>query len=223
MNINQNWGGRRGVEKMALKEKGHLEIDKDMLDFFHSGKKTAEIFMAGNYDIGREAWEYHRDKVLKDWIKDRPGSRPFAWWQFDSPKHPTKFIPINLDQVEMVERDYIIWGVTHFPGPEVFPEPAYLFESQAAYLQRKKLLVKGESARIKPEDFEPKETYPYFKSDRFGQYSRVDDYEAIKAKTRERMKTGGSVDIRTYGLSESSYKKRFRIYTDEFIGRYYMA
>jgi hypothetical protein len=208
---------------MALKERGRLNISKDLLAYFHSGKVTLEMFMARDLELGRKEWSHFRDRVIAEWVADKPGTRPWAFWEYDSPRHPTKFIPINLDEVEMVERNYIRFGITHRPGPALFPEPPFLFESEAAYLKRRKLLLKGEIRRIKPEDFKSKETYPYFKPDRFGQYSRVYDYEAIKAKTRERMKTGGSVDIRTYGLPESSHKKRFRIYTDEFIGRYYMA
>ena len=197
---------------MALKEKGHFEITKEMLEFFHTGRETIDMFLLGSTETGREQWEYHKEKVLADWVKDSPGSRPFAFWEYDSPRHPTKFIPINVNDVKMVERQYIRWGVTHFPGPETFPEPPYLFESEAAYLRRKKLLMRSELERIKPADFEPREFYPLFKPDRFGQYSRIDDYEAILAKTRERMKEGGSLVISTYGLPESQYPTRFKIY-----------
>jgi len=205
---------------MALQEKnGSLEITKEMLEFFHTGKKPLEIFLSRG--SGRERWEMHKDEVLADWLKTQPGSRPWAFWEFSAPDHPTNFVPLNVDQVKMVERTYIVYGVHHFPGPETFPEPAYLFESEASYLKRKKLLFTGELSRIPKEDFEPKETYPFYMPDRFGRYSRVHNYEAILKKTRERVRDGGSLAISTFGLPESDYKTRFHIYENEYKKRYY--
>lgn len=31
-------------------------------------------------------WDEVRDQELPRWIKDRPGSRPYAWWCFDAPE-----------------------------------------------------------------------------------------------------------------------------------------
>lgn len=210
MSINLNLGDRQG-DKMGLKEKGSLNISSELLEYFHSGGITVEIWM--HPETGREEWQRHKGKVLADFFKTRPGSRPFAWWEYSSPDHPKNFKPINIDAVQMVERDYIRWGSTSRPGPETFPEPPYLFESEAAYLKRKKLLIRGELQRIKPQDFEPKETYPFFKVDRFGKFSRVNDYEKVLEKTRERIKEGGSLAISTFtGLPESQYPIRFKIY-----------
>jgi hypothetical protein len=84
-----------------------------------------------------------------------------------------------------------------------------------------KLLMPGELKRIKPEDFEPKETYPFFVHDIHGKYSRVDNYEAILDKTKDRMANGGSLAISTFGLPESNYKNRFHIFKNEYKKRYY--
>lgn len=35
-------------------------------------------------DPVKAAWEALRDHILPDWIRRHPGSRPFAWWCFDS-------------------------------------------------------------------------------------------------------------------------------------------
>jgi hypothetical protein len=32
------------------------------------------------------AWSYHGKRLLENWIARYPGSRPWAWWQFDSPE-----------------------------------------------------------------------------------------------------------------------------------------
>ena len=179
---------------MALQEKGNFGISEELLEFFHNGKKTLEMFLGG-VDAGRAPWKQHRGKVLDDWIKTRPGTRPFAWWEYDAPDHPTEFVPINFDDVKLIERHYIRWGVTHRPGSETFPEPAYQFESQSTYLKRKKLLVRGELARITPKDFEPKELYPFFKIDRFGKYSRIDDPKKVCSENVHGLANYDLVDV----------------------------
>ena len=30
-------------------------------------------------------WSEHRDEILVPWVTMRPGTRPFAWWRYDSP------------------------------------------------------------------------------------------------------------------------------------------
>jgi len=163
---------------MALKKKGPGKIAPELECYFSTGQVTAEIFLSqgrAGENLGRKLWGEYRKEFLSGWIKNKPGSRPWAWWYYDSLDKPEDWKPINLDAVKMVERQYIIWGITHKPGPETFPEPPYLFESESAYLRRKKLLIKGELQRIKTANFEPKETYPFFKKESLGPYSRVDD------------------------------------------------
>ena len=36
-------------------------------------------------DAAKVAWELLRDTLLPRWIKERPGTRPAAWWLFDAP------------------------------------------------------------------------------------------------------------------------------------------
>ena len=31
-----------------------------------------------------DAWEVHRDTILADWIRRRPGTRPWTWWKLES-------------------------------------------------------------------------------------------------------------------------------------------
>jgi hypothetical protein len=38
--------------------------------------------LAGNE---REPWEAARAELLPAWIKEHPGTRPFAWWRIDAP------------------------------------------------------------------------------------------------------------------------------------------
>lgn len=31
-------------------------------------------------------WKRHGDSILSEWITQRPGTRPYAWWKFDAPE-----------------------------------------------------------------------------------------------------------------------------------------
>ena len=33
----------------------------------------------------REAWEYGREELLRQWLVEHPGTRPPGWWRFDAP------------------------------------------------------------------------------------------------------------------------------------------
>src|SRR4051812_33130595 len=41
---------------------------------------------AGDEDAIRAAWEALKATILPEWIRTRPGTRPWAWWRFDAPE-----------------------------------------------------------------------------------------------------------------------------------------
>jgi hypothetical protein len=42
----------------------------------------------------RADWSSAREGLLARWICDRPGTRPFAWWQFDAPRWARQDLPL---------------------------------------------------------------------------------------------------------------------------------
>ena len=38
-------------------------------------------------------WELHRDQILSEWAAKYPGTRPFAWWEFNAPRQPIGTYP----------------------------------------------------------------------------------------------------------------------------------
>ena len=36
-------------------------------------------------------WQNARDSIMKLWIEDSPGTRPWAWWEFDAPRWNDNF------------------------------------------------------------------------------------------------------------------------------------
>ena len=56
----------------------------------------------------RAAWEELRDKLLADWISEKPGTRPYAWWCFDAPERRRRIDGLphpfdNLDRKAMID------------------------------------------------------------------------------------------------------------------------
>jgi hypothetical protein len=37
----------------------------------------------------KQLWDAARDMILEAWIRERPGSRPWGWWEHDSPRRDT--------------------------------------------------------------------------------------------------------------------------------------
>ena len=51
-----------------------------------------ECFMLeGSEEEVKKAWQKHRALILKDWIKRKPGTRPYMWWRFDAPRWQKSF------------------------------------------------------------------------------------------------------------------------------------
>ncbi len=122
------------------------------------------------YDKARELWAEHRERILRDWIDTRPGTRPSCWWLFDAPRDP------KLGKVwdglgdmhgNIIEGRRLLkgegrpfwecscmvptWvlGIPHYwTGGD--PE-ALVFESQHDYLARHGLLMPDEGTSTEPE------------------------------------------------------------------------
>ena len=43
-------------------------------------------YSAGRDDPVRPGWEKVGERMLSPWCKSRPGTRPYAWWEYDAPR-----------------------------------------------------------------------------------------------------------------------------------------
>ncbi len=48
------------------------------------GSDSCKPYLFGGYDCAPD-WKELRDELLPRWIREHPGTRPFAWWSFDAP------------------------------------------------------------------------------------------------------------------------------------------
>src|SRR5688500_18886096 len=93
-------------------------------------------------DDVREGWAIYGAIVMRDWIREEPGTRPWAWWEFDAPEprrreradgkpHPFDYAPRKLGIAKSNREDY--WRRAyklHFglPGLLIFPHDKDIYD-----------------------------------------------------------------------------------------------
>lgn len=95
-----------------------------------------------------ESWQRLRGQILADWIREHPGTRPWAWWAFEA-SEPRRQIAggeaRQPDQETGRPGDQALWrGIPPCWGAAQFADPP-LYETEAEYLARLGLLAAGES------------------------------------------------------------------------------
>ncbi|WP_339857950.1 hypothetical protein [Pseudohongiella acticola] len=50
-------------------------------------------------------WQRHKRELMAEWIADNPGTRPFAWWQFEAsePRLPAESDSEYLERLNALE------------------------------------------------------------------------------------------------------------------------
>ena len=91
-----------------------------------------------------QAWRDLKNELMPQWLTERPGTRPWAWWMFDMPagtrrqridgRHPHDDLHYDLPKD------------LHFGCPQFLREGCRggIYESQEAYLRRLSLLTAAE-------------------------------------------------------------------------------
>ncbi len=129
------------------------------------------------YEQRRVVWVSVRDRQLADWVASRPGTRPWAWWEYDAPRWHRADLPVTLADMpdgalrELAEPRRQVSG----PRPlhemtDTWPQFSYgcalqfdrpidvadppQFEAQATYLSRHGLLSSEEQSRLPADAFE---------------------------------------------------------------------
>lgn len=128
------------------------------------GEPVGFVFDEGEVLV---AWRAHRDQILARWIKERPGTRPSCWWDFDAPGPRERIGGRGTPAAGVLEHaprhvlgvpaDWVSsYSVERGVAAERFSaEDPPSFESQAAYLKRLDLLEAGEYRKISPGSFAP--------------------------------------------------------------------
>jgi hypothetical protein len=100
------------------------------------------FFGLPDLEIVRQAWQEHGEDLLAEWIEERPGSRPFAWWLFEAiPKHGERRTLPGFP--EEYRDNWLTFDILH---TDVFPA---MQESEEEYLDRHGLLSVEERRLLK--------------------------------------------------------------------------
>lgn len=94
----------------------------------------------------RGLWEANRMQLLADWILEKPGTRPWGWWRFDSPAELRR----RIGGIGTALTERLGGGSPHFFGMPSCYAGDYedknppKFESERDYLARHGLLTRVE-------------------------------------------------------------------------------
>lgn len=115
-----------------------------------------------------DAWREHGARLLSRFVKDHPGTRPWAWWLADAPE-PRRRLGGTGDPLRFARLAFGVpdsWqtaahaGSCMATGTPVDPRDPPRFESEATFLKRLGLLLKNESRYLGKADFAPETITP---------------------------------------------------------------
>ena len=123
-----------------------------------------------DYQAMLPLWTEFRSRILAEWIKTKPGTRPAMWWRYDSPRFSSENLPEPLRRWSRTvladrliqprwklrgegkplhaERAYVPryhYGIPAWLGD---PDNPPVFETQRVYLKRHGLLLPAERGRF---------------------------------------------------------------------------
>lgn len=108
----------------------------------HCATTPETVWPIFTYKIDEKArqsyWTQNRQEILKTWIADRPGTRPYAFWEFDSPGYRKKLSEAGPGNEELAASSSgSHWGIADwYTDPYEIGQDSPIFESQAAFLKR---------------------------------------------------------------------------------------
>jgi hypothetical protein len=135
-------------------------------------KDSFRCFLAIGTPAIEEIWNNYKEEILESWIVEYPGSRPFAWWEWDAPRDEDLIREWRYHHTFPIARLQTSGkGTTNqarYSGMlpsfslaipdswhEIDKANPPTFESQAAYLKRHGLLTKEEMRTLTDADYAP--------------------------------------------------------------------
>lgn len=131
----------RAPKKKGISEQlTGAEISHLLTGQYRSGTDVRWMQGLPNWQLMIQIWELVQGEFLPGWIRDHPGTRPFAWWVCDAPER------MKRPDGQVVEK------LIAPPGYWVAKFEAAAFESQAEYLLRLDLMDASEKKIVLNQD-----------------------------------------------------------------------
>jgi len=144
---------RRGKEK---REPLSAAMRHHFLTGEYSGPLTLgprmEVFTFHDEQKGA-LWRAHAPELLRDWIRERPGTRPWAWWTYDAPASPRECVGAVFPLAPLWRQAF----GRPFEWHALEAGMVLALESEPHYLRRHALLAPGERRRIPQADYAPEQ------------------------------------------------------------------
>ena len=174
--------------KKQTAKKSKSTISENVRNFLLSGKSSpndGEVFaITGSEKRLGAAWESVKTELIRDWISEKPCSRPWLWWDFDAPRETLKcYISRNVKEAQrrrlggtgtadfeiLAYEPQFSFGIPaswiskreediyNLRGVAIDPENPPCYESEATFLDRHGLLTESEKRYLAkhPEVLEP--------------------------------------------------------------------
>jgi hypothetical protein len=117
-----------------VKRLSEIALNEEQVDWLLWGPILGEQCPFELEDDIDGLWKAHEDELLQIWIKERPGTRPDAWWKISAPE----------------SRQALGESSWPLPYPERKWKVAVERETETEFLKRLNLLLPGEAERIHP-------------------------------------------------------------------------
>lgn len=108
---------------------------------------SAKVYFFYGLDLGdfnneaeaRAAWQQHRERLLHEWISADPGTRCWAWWEWERPHGQLRR--------QLAGPEPLPDSPIHRGRPSWWPCKNLLFEVEVEFLHRNHLLTREEESR----------------------------------------------------------------------------
>jgi hypothetical protein len=162
-------------------EKRRQMLGDDAADWLRGGDGGAWIYFQTADELAA-LWHDHGELLVAEHVDQYPGTRPERWWHFDAPREPLvasgsrwhgklfacrrRIQGVGVPKYEALVSYYngrsvdvhgkpigTEYAEGHFPYLAIDPKDPPMYESEAAFLDRRGLFLPGERRRLKRADF----------------------------------------------------------------------
>jgi len=139
------------------RQRRQQQLAPEQIAWLHGEQDSgAWLYLVGTEGV-RDFWREYADEIVAEHIVEYPGTRPRRWWQFDASRPRRRVGGTGTPCHEcLAYNPRLEYGVpADWINQTIDPRDPPLYESEAAYLKRLRLLLPPERRRLSAGDFEP--------------------------------------------------------------------
>lgn len=122
------------------------DMDPGLLAWFKDAAPRPAMFFFMAQGELQAAWNTSRDAILDEWVQTAPGTRPTHWWKFDAHEQRRRLGGTGTPAHEVTAHvPFFELGIPVDWAADYDPNDPPVFETEAAFLKRHKLLVAGDA------------------------------------------------------------------------------